>query len=935
MKTTILIKTNRYYSLLLLAGLVFFACGVARADDSISAYARALLKGDTPAGAGAKSGKVIRVPAGNGEVRLKVCTDSIVRVTYAADASFYSRISNATAPKRCLDPHAVVVSGPRETIVSTAKLKVHVDRSTGRVVFRDALDREILAEKQGGGRTVTPAVVQGEQTYTIRQEWEPSEHESLYGLGQHQQGLMKIKGYYLDFSQYNTEIFVPFLVSSRGYGILWDNTSFTRFGDVRMPEPIPGVAYDANGNVEGVSAGRLVWEGQVQAPTTGDYLFYTYAAGGIKLDINGQHLIDHWRQGWLPNTEVAKVYLKAGQSVPVRLEWTAQWVNTLQFVWKTPTSNPTTSLWSEVGEGIDYYFVYGPDLDAVVADYRLLTGTAPMMPRWAYGFWQCREHYQTAQEVLAVLDGYRSRAIPIDNIVQDWQYWKDLQWGSHEFDETRYPDPEGWIQTIHEKYRAQLMLSVWPKFNSTTANFTELDAKGFIYRQNIIDGHLDFQQHPYAYYDAFNPDARKLYWSQIERSLWPLGVDAWWLDATEPEAIEGPYATAAIQREAIRTHMGQTALGSASRVLNAYSLYNSQAVYEGLREVAPDQRVFILTRNGFAGQQRYAAASWSGDITSTWTAMKKQIPAGLSYSISGLPYWTVDSGGFSVPDQFLYSPTPEAQDEWAELNTRWFEYATFLPILRVHGQWPYREMWAFGGDTSPAFMAQRKFDELRYRLLPYIYSLAGEVTHRGGTILRPLVMDFAHDAKAQDIGDQFMFGPALLVNPVTTYQARSRSVYLPAAALWYDFWTGATALGGKTVEAAAPYDAIPVYVRAGSIVPVGPAMQYTTEKPADPIILYVYLGADGSFVLYEDDGATFDYEKGAFASIPVLWNDSNRTLVIGKRIGSFAGMLQKRTFQVVLVSPTKAVGYSATPTVDQTVEYEGDEVVVSLRRRAR
>jgi alpha-D-xyloside xylohydrolase len=394
------------------------------------------------------------------------------------------------------------------------------------------------------------------------------------------------------------------------------------------------------------------------------------------------------------------------------------------------------------------------------------------------------------------------------------------------------------------------MISVWPKFYTTTANYTALNNQGFVYKLNVTEGKKDFVGYVFTFYDAFNASARAMYWSQMNTLLFSKGVDAWWMDATEPEIVEGPFTSVAAQINMNQTHLHPTALGSGARVLNAYSVFNSQAVYEGQRAAAPNQRVFILTRNGWAGQQRYSSATWSGDITSTWTAMKKQIPAGQSFSVSGMPYWTLDSGGFAVPPRFATNPTTAATDEWRELNTRWFEYATFLPLMRVHGQAPVREIWQFGGDTSPAYAAMLKFDRLRYRLLPYVYSLAGAVTQRAGTILRPLVMDFRSDAAARDIVDQYMFGPAFLVAPVTTYKATTRSVYLPSTTGgWYLFWTGAAAAGGATVNAPAPFDAMPVYVRAGSIVPLGPELQYTGEKPADPITLYIYAGADGSFTL--------------------------------------------------------------------------------------
>lgn len=886
---------------------------------------------------------VLNVPGGM--LKIEVCAEDVVRVAYAKSAAFFTRSSLATAPKQCVPTSFTTTNTATEASVSTAKLTAKVEIATGAVTFTDPTGQIILAEKGGGGKTLSPATVQGEATTNVRQEWTPNSDESLYGLGQHQQGLIDIKDTDLELHQYNTEIVIPFLVSSKGYGILWDNTSLSRFGDLSPAVPLPGVTglYATGGEVGDVVAtsGTVNWTGNVTAPTTGDYTFRTFSSGDTKLTVNNQLVIDHWRQGWLPNDDLAHVQLTAGQVVPVHLQWSSDiGVNILRLLWKPPVANRTTSLWSEVGDGIDYYFVYGPELNQVVGGYRRLTGQAPMMPLWAYGLWQCREHYKTAAEITDVLKGYRDRSAPIDNIVQDWQYWLMSQWGSHEFDPARYPDPAGMITTIHDTYHAHFMISVWPKFYTGTANFAALNAMpGYLYQLNLTEMKKDFvyagiagNTPSFTFYDAFNSGARQLYWSQINSKLFSKGVDAWWMDATEPEVVEGPFTSFASQVQTIQTHMNPTALGSGARVYNGFSLVNSQAVYEGQRAVAPNQRVFILTRNGFAGQQRYAAASWSGDISATWTALKKQIPAGLGFSVSGMPYWTLDSGGFVPPPRFA-TTTPTAADttEWRELNTRWFEYATFLPLLRIHGQAPFREIWQFGGDTSPAYAAMLKFDKLRYRLLPYIYSLAGQVTQKAGTILRPLVMDFRTDAKARTIGDQYMFGPALLVSPVTTYNARSRSVYLPSAAGWYDFWTGAQSPGGASITAAAAFDSIPLHVRAGSIVPVGPELQYTGEKPADPITLYVYAGADGAFTLYEDQGLTYDYEKGAFSTIPIRWNDATRTLSLGARTGTFTGMLQSRTFQLVLVSPTKAVGVSSTPTPDKQVTYSGAAVNVSLQ----
>jgi alpha-D-xyloside xylohydrolase len=870
-------------------------------------------------------------------LKIEVCADNVIRVACAKSATFFTRDSLTTAAKKCVPTSFTTTTAGNLTKLATAKLTVQVDTTTGQVTFLDPTGQTILAENSAGGRTLTAATVQGEATTGVRQEWASNADESLYGLGQHQHGLIDIKGTDLDLHQYNTEVFIPYLVSSRGYGILWDNTSFTRFGDLTDSVPLPGTTglYATTGTAGDVSpatGNTKDWSGTVTPTVTGDYTFRTYSSGTTQLSVNNQMVINHWRQNWLPNEDIAHVTLTAGQAVPVRLQWNGDGMNIIRLLWKAPVSNRTTSLWSQVADGTDYYFVYGPELDDVVGGYRQLTGQATMMPLWAYGYWQCRERYKTAQEITDVLKGYRDRSAPIDNIVQDWQYWLPNQWGSHQFDSSRYPDPAGMMKTIHDTYHARLMISVWPKFYTSTANYTALNAKGFVYKLNVTEGKKDFVGYNFTFYDAFSADARAMYWSQMNTALFSLGMDAWWMDATEPEIVEGPFTSINAQVTTNQTHMNPTALGSGSRMLNAYALVNSQAVYDGQRAAAPNQRVFILTRNGFAGMQRYSAATWSGDISSTWTAMKKQIPAGLGFSVSGMPYWTLDSGGFAVPTRFA-AVTPTAADtaEWQELNARWFEYATFLPIMRVHGQTPFREIWQFGGDTSAAYAAMLKFDKLRYRMLPYVYSLAGAVTQRAGTIMRPLVMDFRSDTTARTIGDQYMFGPAFLVAPVTTYQATTRSVYLPSTpGGWYLFWTGAAAAGGASVSAPAPFDAMPVYVRAGSIVPLGPDLQYTNEKPADPITFYVYAGADGTFTLYEDQGTTYDYETSAFSQIVLKWTDATKTLSIGARQGSFTGMLASRTFQVVRIASGKAVGYPSTAAPDKTVTYTGAAVDVTL-----
>ena len=911
------------------------------------------------------------VAVGGGFLKIEVCAEDVVRVAFAKDRAFFSRASLVAAPKRCGRTRWGMETENNVATLQTTRFDVRVDLVSGAVRFLNADGQPILVEK-AVGRTLEPAEVQGEQTFHVRQQWEAQPDEALYGLGQHQTGLVNLKGYDVDLWQHNGTVVIPFLVSSRGYGILWDNTSFSRFGDLRpfVPPP-PARLYDATGISGGLTASFFAgahferqvaqcidpqidiaipsdvpdanqrihpalppgeasvrWEGFIEPEASGDHLFETFSNNGVKVWIDDALVIDRWRQGWLPWIDVARLRLEADRRYRIKVEWTKdQGMETMRLLWKTPSTETATSLWSEVGDGIDYYFVYGPDLDKVVAGYRRITGQAPMMPLWAFGLWQSRQRYKTQEESLEVVEGFRSRRIPFDNIVQDWFYWKEDQWGSHQFDPARFPDPEGWVRTLHDKYKAHVMISVWPKFYPGTENFEAMRSRGFLYEPNLKEGIRDWLGHPDTFYDAFSRDARQLFWQQVDRALFTKGFDAWWLDASEPDLLPTPTL------DGQRTHVHPTALGTGSRVLNAYSLVHSQGVYEGQRASAPNRRVFILTRSGFAGQQRYAAATWSGDTSSNWNAMRAQIAAGLGFSVSGMPYWTMDIGGFSVPARFSRpNPASEDVDEWRELNTRWFQFGALCPFLRVHGEEPSREMWFMGGESDPAYQAQLKFDRLRYRLLPYIYSLAGAVTRQAGTIMRPLVMDFREDKRARDIADEYLFGPALLVNPVTTYLARSRPVYLPQAPAWYDFWTGKAWTGGQTIEAAAAYDSMPLYVKAGSLLPFGPALQHTGEKPADPITIYVFEGDDGAFTLYEDDGLSYGYEKGAFATIPLRWDDSSHTLTIGEREGSFPGMLEQRTFGVVFVSRERPLGSDPDRRPDRTVSYAGKELSITKPR---
>ena len=578
----------------------------------------------------------------------------------------------------------------------------------------------------------------------------------------------------------------------------------------------------------------------------------------------------------------------------------------------TPQS---TSMWSEVADNIDYYFIYGPTMDQAIAGYRQVTGQAPMYGKWAYGYWQSKEHYATRDELLGIAQEYRKRRIPIDNVVQDWNYWggNDM-WGALVFDESKYPRPKEMIDLLHQQ-NFHLMISIWPFFEPGSANYDFMDKKGW-----FIDK-FKFAKPPFhtdamAAYDATSADARKFYWDQVDKGLFNIGLDAWWMDTTEPET-EG-------QEENIQLGH-KLAIGSGDRYVNAYPLLDTEAVYDGQRAASDQKRVYILSRSAFAGSQRNAVTAWSGDINSDWFSYRRQIPAGLNFALSGIPYWTTDIGGF-----VFGSPTDPA---FRELFIRWFQFGTFNPILRVHGTRDpdENELWSYGPDAQKILVS---FDRLRYRLLPYTYSLAWKTTNDSYTPMRPLVMDFRSDVRAENTWDEFMYGPAFLVNPVTEPAATSRRVYLPKAnanadAKWYDFWSGVFTEGALETTAEAPLDRLPLYVRAGSIVPLGPDVEWSTEKPADPIELRIYRGADGEFTLYEDENDNYNYEKGIHATIPFRWDDAKQVLTIADRQGQFPGMLASRTFRVVFVGENHGVGIAPCDSADKIVQYSGKQITVT------
>ena len=735
---------------------------------------------------------------GTGTLKVQVCSDSVIRVLYSPTASFPKRVDYVVTKENWPPAQWTMQSKDDAVTLTTSLLKVTVTRKDGAIAYAEVHGDSLVQESS---RSLTPEKVNGEDTY--RAESFVSiygSHEALYGLGQHQAGVWNYRGESVDISQDNSNIAVPLMLSSKGYGIFWNSTSRSRFNN------------------------RFA-----------NYLYIS----------------------------------------------------------------------SEVADVIDYYFLYGPEFDKIIASYRELTGQAPMFGKWAYGFWQCKNRYKSQDEILGVARKYRDLHIPVDNIVQDWFWWNRK--GEFVFNKN-YPDPKAMVDELHSE-SFHLMISIWPFFEPGSKNYDYMQSKGW-----FVDK-FKYAKPPYhtdamAVYDATSPEARKYYWDEVNKGLFSIGLDAWWMDTTEPET-EG-------QEENILLNH-KLAAGSGNRYVNAYPLLDTQAVYQGQRSASDKKRVFILSRSAFAGSQRNGVTAWSGDINSDWLSFRRQVPAGLNFALSGIPYWTTDIGGF-----VFGSPSDPA---FRELFIRWFQYGTFNPILRVHGTRnpDENELWSYGTDAQRILV---NFDRLRYRMLPYIYSLAWKTTSESYTTMRPLVMDFRADLRAQNAGDQFMFGPAFLVNPVTDPAATTRQLYLPGAK-WYDFWTGSVLEGGRTINAIAPLDRLPLYVRAGSILPLGPDEEWATEKAADPIELRIYRGANGDFTLYEDENDNYNYEKGAYATIALHWDDAGHTLTIGDRKGQFPGMLESRSFRVVFVSENHGVGVNPADEADKIVQYSGKQISVT------
>ena len=942
---------------------------------------------------------------GPSQIRLQVVNDQIIRVQATAEQSFRNKQSLIIVPQKGKANYKVEEQGD-DLIITTAAMRAVLNEATGQITFYDLKDQVLLKEVAQGGKTFKPFTVPDREIgvdiakvpeaqkhgWSWRALFDSPDNEAFYGLGQHQSEELNMKGKNEDLFQYNTKVSVPFVISNKNYGILWDSYSYSRWGnpddylqlnrafklydkdgkegqltgtyvdkngqkivrgedsiyfEYAMPETSEICNKTDKGGIQNLPKGfalngsKVVYEGYVEAPTNSFYQFILYYAGYMKIYIDGKLVVpERWRTAWNPNSYKFETAIQKGKKTPIRIEWQpdgdVSYCGLRVAAPRSEAEKNQLSIWSEMSPDMDYYFIAGKNMDEVISGYRTLTGKAPVYPKWVLGFWQSRERYQSSKDIEENMKKFRDLKIPVDNIVQDWNYWKLDSWGSHEFEAARYPNPQAMLDSVHALH-GRFMISVWPKFYDTVKNYKELDAKGWMYHQAIKDDIHDWLGFRGSFYDAYDAGARKMFWRQMDENLYTkykFGIDAWWMDASEPNVRD---CTPMWYRKALS---GPTALGTATEYFNAYSIVNADAIYNGQRSVNPNQRVFLLTRSGFAGEQRYSTATWSGDIATRWEDMRAQMTAGLNYSMAGLPFWGMDQGGFCVENRYVAAQQEfdktgkENADlkEWRELQARWNQFGCFVPLYRAHGQWPLREVWNIAPADHPAYKTIVAYDKLRYRLMPYLYSMAGMVHLKDYTMMRGLVMDFNGDEKVLDIKDQWMFGSALMACPVGEYQKYSREVYLPKQKGWYDFYTGAYHAGGQTIVADAPYDKIPVFIPEGAILPVGPEMQWSDEKKPELIDLYVYAGKDGSYTLYEDEGTNYNYEKGKYAVIDFKYDDARKQVTIGARKGSFDGMLQKRRFNIILVDQKKQQGVNlAKSPKGKVVKYAGQAMTVKLK----
>jgi len=768
------------------------------------------------------------------DIEIQFYTGSTVRIIKSPAGSTFAKqsLSVIKSPEKT---NLVIKQQSAVVIVQSENLTVKLNLQSGTLDFFSKTGTALLHEKENS-TSFTPFNDAGSSTYSTQQAYVLDKDEAIYGLGQQQKGKMVQRNLTLNMVQGNTDDYIPFFQSAKGYGLFWDNYSPTTFTD---------------------------------------------------------------------NAE-------------------------------------STSFKSEVGDCIDYYFMYAGNADGVIGCMRNLTGQAPMFPLWTFGFFQSKERYKSQVELVDVVKKYRELKVPLDGIIQDWQYWgSNYLWNAMDFLNDEFPAPQRMANDVHNLH-AHMTISIWNSFGPKTKQYHELDSIGALMNfstwpqsgSTLWPPRRDYPS-GVRVYDPYNPAARDIFWKHLNKGIFSLGMDGWWMDSSEPDHLD--FKPSDLDNK--------TYLGSFRKVRNAFPLMTVGGVYQHQRAVDSGKRVFILTRSAFAGQQRYGANTWSGDVTASWNALRNQISAGLNFSLCGIPYWNSDIGGF-----FLSRFRKKLEDpEYRELYVRWLQFGTFCPMMRSHGADAPREIYQFGKKGDKAYDAIEKYINLRYRLLPYIYSTAWDVTANHSSMMRAMVMDFAGDKNALDINDQFLFGKSIMVSPVTnamyikpvangrdtTYAedftaAKTKETYLPAGTDWYDFWTGEKLTGGKKVNRETPFDIIPLYVRAGAIIPVGPAVQYAEEKKWDNLEIRIYAGANGKFVLYEDENDNYNYEKGIHSTIGFNWDDKKKVLSVDDRMGSFPGILNERKFNLVLVGINKGTGENEVNQPDKVVTYTGKRLVVKF-----
>jgi alpha-D-xyloside xylohydrolase len=917
-------------------------------------------------------------------VRLNLMSDNIIQVVKldAPGKTLTPSLMTVATPCACsFSVNSTRVGKDEAVLLKAGRISATVSLKDGRVAFFDAAGKPIL---QQDAESMKPVTVGGKPFFAIKQGFNYGTRDAYYGLGQHQNSQMNYNGEDVLLAQHNMIASVPFVVSDKNYGLLWDNNSISRFGDATpyawMSRDL--VLRDAQGKRGGLTAryyvdgklaltrkekdiayqylkdvaenwprelpplkeikdARVVWEGSMESSKPGVHKMQLYSSDYARLSIDGKEVMDVWRMGWNPWYHNFEVKFEKNKPVKLHLDWKVS-SGMIAITHNDPLPRPerhSLTMSSEIAEAINYYVISAESMDRVIAGYRHLTGQQPMMPKWAYGYWQSRQRYETQQQLLDTVAEYRKRGWPLDNIVQDWFYWPEDGWGSHDWDKTRFPDPKGMVDAVH-KQNARIMLSIWGKFYANTDNYKELAAKGHMWTRNVENGDLDWVGPGYknSHYDPYTKEARDIYYRQMKHKLVDLGFDAWWMDNTEPDILSNA------RLEDFKQLIGPTVYGAGEITFNPYSLVHSQGFAENLRRDQPDKRQFILSRSGFAGIQRNSVAVWSGDIVGRWNNLADQIASGVNFSMSGIPNWTHDIGGYAQETRFQVGDVGSAQEnratgtkqanpedmkEWRELNLRWFQFGAFSPLFRSHGEVVKREIYniAAGDDTMRDAMVG--YLKLRYRLMPYIYTMAADTHYHSGTMMRGLVMDFPHDDRVKNIKDQYMFGPSIMVAPVTSYGARARQVYLPQGSDWVDFDTGERHKGGNTITVQAPRERIPLFLRAGAVIATGPVTQYVDEKPDAPLVLQVVAGADGQASLYEDDGVTNAYARGEYSRIPFTYDDRNGVVTIGARVGQYKGMPVKREIRVRLLRPGAAAA-SNLDAYDKSVSYDGRPVSIKL-----